>query len=61
MSSGEVMVAASDGIVGSAIQCFIISVKLENNACKITSRPGASFFMKSATEYSSKDTQVVSV
>ncbi|PVD34380.1 hypothetical protein C0Q70_05652 [Pomacea canaliculata] len=55
MASGEVMVAASDGTVGSAIQCFIISVKLENNACKITTHPGASFFLKSTAEYSNRD------
>ena len=60
MASGEVMVAASDGMVGSAVQCFNVSVKVESNSCHIFSAPGASFFLKSLTDYNNRDNQNVS-
>ena len=59
MASGDVMVAASDGTVGSAVQCFNVSVKMENNSCHIFSAPGASFFLKSLTDYNNRDNQNV--
>nr|KAG5706322.1 hypothetical protein BaRGS_026104 [Batillaria attramentaria] len=61
MATGEVMVAASEGTVAAAVQCFIVTVEVENNACVINSSAGASFFLKSLTDYSNRDNQVLHV
>ncbi|KAL8606232.1 hypothetical protein ACOMHN_012864 [Nucella lapillus] len=57
MATGEVMVAASDGTVGSAVQCFNVTVKMEANTCRIESLPEASFFLRSLTDYNNRDNQ----
>ncbi len=44
--SGDILVATSDGHIGSAIQCFRVSFKAEKRLCSITCKPVASLYAK---------------
>ncbi|GAB1601680.1 mediator of RNA polymerase II transcription subunit 16-like [Argonauta hians] len=50
-SNGDLMVATTDGVPSSAIQCFLVSLSMEQqNSCVIASRASASLYVKCHTE-----------
>ena len=43
-ASGDIIVAASDGQIGSPIQCYKVSLKKEHSSCAISCKPMASLY-----------------
>lgn len=53
--NGDIMVATSDGQLSSAIQCFLVSVKLSGRNIVISCVNGASLYTKTQMEYGSNE------
>ncbi|XP_060557582.1 mediator of RNA polymerase II transcription subunit 16-like [Ruditapes philippinarum] len=53
--NGDIMVATSDGQLSSAIQCFLVSVKLSGRNIAISCVNSASLYTKTQTEYGSSE------
>ncbi|XP_014784264.1 mediator of RNA polymerase II transcription subunit 16 [Octopus bimaculoides] len=51
-ANGDLMIATTDGMPSSAIQCFLVSLSMEQTSCVITSRASASLYVKCHTEAS---------
>ena len=49
-SSGDLLVAVSDGALSTAIRCYRVSLKLDKETCVISSAPTASFYIKCHAE-----------
>ncbi|KAK3100649.1 hypothetical protein FSP39_023071 [Pinctada imbricata] len=54
---GEMVVAASDGQISTAIHCYKVSLSLQNGVLQISCKPSASFFAKSQVDYAANDSQ----
>ncbi|KAL3879120.1 hypothetical protein ACJMK2_031431 [Sinanodonta woodiana] len=59
--SGEILVATSDGLLTSAIQCYIVSLKLQQKSVIISCKVSASLYLKTQMEYGSNDCQNMKV
>lgn len=57
--NGDIMVATSDGQLSSAIQCYLISVKLVQKTVNITCKNSASLYTKTQMEYGSNESQIM--
>lgn len=55
--NGDIMIATSDGQLSSAIQCFLVSVKLSGKNIAITCTSSASLYTKTQMDYSSSENQ----
>jgi len=53
--SGDIMIATSDGQLSSAIQCYLVNVKLSGKNITIKCKNGASLYTKSQVDYGSTD------
>ncbi|XP_071087064.1 mediator of RNA polymerase II transcription subunit 16-like isoform X1 [Haliotis cracherodii] len=60
-NTGEIIIATSDGLMSSAIQCFTVTVKMLQMSHEITCCAGASLYMKSQMEYGNKDSQTMRI
>lgn len=49
-ANGDLMIATSDGLPSSAIQCFLVSLSMEQTSCVISSRASAGLYVKCHTE-----------
>ncbi|XP_052794233.1 mediator of RNA polymerase II transcription subunit 16-like [Mya arenaria] len=54
--NGDIMIATSDGQLSSAVQCFLVSVKLSGKNIEIHCKNGASLYTKTQMEYSGETT-----
>ncbi|XP_041359311.1 mediator of RNA polymerase II transcription subunit 16-like isoform X2 [Gigantopelta aegis] len=50
-SSGEILVATSDGLMSSTIQCFTVRISLQQGQCAVQCEASASLYMKSQMDY----------
>ena len=57
--NGDIMVATSDGQLSSAIQCYLISLKLVEKTVNITCKNSASLYTKTQMEYGSNENQIM--
>ena len=57
--NGDIMVATSDGQLSSAIQCYLISLKLVQKTISITCKNSASLYTKTQMEYGSNESQIM--
>lgn len=53
--NGDIMIATSDGQLSSAIQCYLVSVKMAGKNISIKCKNGASLYTKSQMDYGSTD------
>lgn len=53
--NGDIMIATSDGQLSSAIQCYLVSVKLNGRSIAITCNNSASLYTKTQAEYGNSD------
>jgi len=49
--NGDIMIATSDGQLSSAVQCFLVSVKLEARNMEIHCKNAASLYTKTQVDY----------
>ena len=60
-SSGEVMIATSDGLMSSTIQCFKVKLSLQQGQCVVQCEASASLYMKNQIEYGTNDSQTLRI